>query len=373
MITGERRRPASVISKGTLGEGREVRDHLLVELVVGDLRSQNAEQHGAHEVVAGADRLGLGVPLGIDPGGAEESLVQDPELPQALPAPVLGQQGEQVVELGREGVAVVVGGEEPGRGALEHIELGDLVDEARDELGRAGPRTDDGDPLAGQVDRFVPGGRVERGAGEVLASRERGERRAVELADGADEGVEGLRRGGGVVARRGDAQVPLPRPVVEAGLGHLGGEADDVAQAELLGHALEVGEQVGLGREPRAPLVGLGEGEAVELVGHVDPAARVHVLQPGAADVGVLLEHGDRNAGLAQTVRRGQTGGAGADDRATETGAAVIVGGADLVDVPGRGPGIAVEGELLEQEALPLLGRVLADEEGEGAAGARRG
>ena len=38
----------------------------------------------------------------------------------------------------------------------------------------------------------------------------------------------------------------------------------------------------------------------------------------------------------------------------------------DLVDMPGRGPGVAFEGQLLEQEALPLLGRTRTDEEGEG-------
>ena len=196
----------------------------------------------------------------------------------------------------------------------------------------------------------------------ALDGRERG---TVQLADGAYDGVEGLGRGRSVVAaRRGDPQAPLPRPVVEAGLGHLGGEADDVAQVELLGHALEVGEQVGLGREARAPCIGLGEGEAVELVGHVDPAARVHVLEPGAPDVRVLLEHRDLDPGLAQPVRRGQTRGTGADDRTPEASSAV--GDLDLVDVPGRGPGIALEGQLLEQEALPLLGRTRTDEEGEG-------
>ena len=94
-----------------------------------------------------------------------------------------------------------------------------------------------------------------------------------------------------------------PPVVVEARLGHLASEADALAQPELLGHALEVGQQVGLGREARHPVVGLREGEAVELVGHVDPAAGVHVLEPGAADVVVLLEDGDR---------RRRPGGAGA-------------------------------------------------------------
>ena len=116
------------------------------------------------------------------------------------------------------------------------------------------------------------------------------------------------------------------------------------------GRRLEVGQQIGLGREARDPVVGLGEGEAVELVGDVDAAARVHVLEPGAAHVAVLLEHRDRHPGLAQPVRRRQAGGAGADDGAAEVAP-------DVVDVPRGLPRVAaLERELLGQEALPVLG-----------------
>ncbi len=159
--------------------------------------------------------------------------MQEPELPEALPAPVVGQQGQEVVELGREGVAVVVRGEEPGRGALEHIEVRDLVDEERDELGRTRPRADHGDPPAGRGRRCGPrrpsgtagpakswrpstagnDGRFSWPTAQTTASK-------VSVVDAVV-----------AAARRGDLQAPLPRPVVEAGLGHLGGEADDVAQA----------------------------------------------------------------------------------------------------------------------------------------------
>ena len=55
-----------------------------------------------------AHRLRVLVPVGVDPRRAEQALVHDPELPQAVPAAVVGQQREQVVELRWERVAVVL-------------------------------------------------------------------------------------------------------------------------------------------------------------------------------------------------------------------------------------------------------------------------
>ena len=176
-----------------------------------------------------------------------------------------------------------------------------------------------------------------------------GKGRAVELSHRADDTVDLLGRVGAVVRPHG--QRPPPRGVVEAGLGHLAAETDALAEVQLLGRRLQVGQQVGLGREAGDPVVGLGEREAVELVGHVDPAARVDVLQPGAAHVGVLLEHGDLHPGLAQAVRGRQARGARPDDRAPERAA-------DVGQTPRRFPRVGpLEGELLGQEALPVLGR----------------
>ena len=87
---------------------------------------------------------------------------------------------------------------------------------------------------------------------------------------------------------------------------------------ERLAHVSQVGQQVGLGREARRPVVGLREREAVELVGHVDPAAGVDVLEPGATDVVVLLEDSDLDAGLAKPVGRGEARGAGPDHGTAE-------------------------------------------------------
>ena len=114
-----------------------------------------------------------------------------------------------------------------------------------------------------------------------------------------------------------------------------------------------------MGGEAGDPVVGLREREAVELVGHVDATARVDVLQPGAAHVGVLLEHRDLHPGLAQAVRRRQARGTRTDDRAAE-------GAADLAQTPRRFPRVGpLERELLGQEALPVLGGAGADQEPE--------
>ena len=192
---------------------------------------------------------------------------------------------------------------------------------------------------------------MEGRAGEALLSRDGRERRAVELPDRADDPVERprssrCRRPARTVSDHSRAVV------VEAGLGHLAPEADALPQLEVLGRRLEVGQQVGLGREAGDPVVGLGEGEAVELVGDVDAAARVHVLEPGAAHVAVLLEHRDRHTGLAQPVCRRQPRGAGPDDGAAERRRrrrSVRHEGSPRVG--------AFERELLGQEALPVLGR----------------
>jgi hypothetical protein len=233
----------------------------------------------------------------------------------------------------------------------------DLVGDEGHELRRARPRPDDGDAAIGELDRVVPGGRVERRAFEGLPAGDVRERRAVELAHGTHDSVELLFCLGPV------AGLYLERPgvhlVVVARLGHLAAEADAGPEAELLDQTLEVGQQVGLGREARRPVVGLREREAVELVGHVDAAAGVDVLEPGAADLGVLLEHGHGDAGLAQAVCGGQPRRARADHGATERAA-------DLVEMPAWGAGVGpVRRQLLDEEWLPLVDRVRPGQEGE--------
>ncbi len=156
-------------------------------------------------------------------------------------------------------------------------------------------------------------------------------------------------------------QRPDAGVLVEAGLGHLAAEADALLEPEVLGRRLQVGQQVGLGREAGDPPVGLREGVAVELIGDVDAAPRIHVLEPGPAHVAVLLEHRHRHAGLAQAVCRGQAGGTSPDDGAPK-------GAVGLRDAPRRCPWVVPrERELLGQELVPVLCRAGADEEPEDA------
>ena len=109
--------------------------------------------------------------------------------------------------------------------------------------------------------------------------------------------------------------------------------------------------------ESGGPIVGLREGEAVELVGNVDPAPGIDVLEPGATHVTVLLEHGHVHPGLAQPVGRREPRGAGPDDATAESATAVG-------DPPRRGAGVgALERELFDQELLPGGGRVPPDQE----------
>ncbi len=55
------------------------------------------------------------------------------------------------------------------------------------------------------------------------------------------------------------------------------------------------------------------------MVGDVDPEVGVGVLEPRAADVGVLLEHRVRDARLLETNRRTQTAETRTDDRDAES------------------------------------------------------
>ena len=113
---------------------------------------------------------------------------------------------------------------------------------------------------------------------------------------------------------------------------HLGAEADVRAQVEVVGAGAEVVEQHVLGAELLRPVVALRERVAVEVVGHVDPAPGVAVLEPRAADVVVLLEDTTRDAGLAEPVGGDEARHAGADDRRRRNGRS----GVDVVLAPAR-------------------------------------
>ena len=107
----------------------------------------------------------------------------------------------------------------------------------------------------------------------------------------------------------------------------LGAEADVASQVEAIGDVLEVRVQLVAQREVHRPVV-RSERERVQVVRRVHAGTGVAVLPPRAADGGVLLDHGERDAGALEVDRRADPGDAGADDEHLEP-----VGHVDRFDV----------------------------------------
>jgi hypothetical protein len=112
----------------------------------------------------------------------------------------------------------------------------------------------------------------------------------------------------------------LHPPAVAAGVPpraeHLGVVDDPVGDAAILGGALEVGEDLALGREEAAPVRVERERVRVQVRGHVARAVRVRVGPPGAAERrGALEDHVVVDARLAQADGGADAAEAGADDR----------------------------------------------------------
>ena len=131
-----------------------------------------------------------------------------------------------------------------------------------------------------------------------------------------------------LVAAAGAARRHVPPAVADRGhRDHLGAEPDAVAQAEMLGIALEVGQELAVVRIVRPVVrhreVGeLGQRPGRDQVGAgVDRAAVVPPV-PGAADGRLPLVAVDREALLAQVLDGGEPAGAGTDhtDRVVPVG-----------------------------------------------------
>ena len=137
-----------------------------------------------------------------------------------------------------------------------------------------------------------------------------------------------------------------------------------VAQTEGVGAPPEVVEEHVLGREVERPVVALRERVAVVVVRVVDAATGIRVLEPRAADVVVLLDDDELDAGLLQPVRGEEARHSRADDDAAESGARREVGGAPT----GRAAVLAAVRELLFEKRevvghLRAADRVLHDVE----------
>jgi AcrR family transcriptional regulator len=150
---------------------------------------------------------------------------------------------------------------------------------------------------------------VERRSPEPVEARDVGDRWRAEPADRRDEelGRERLAR---------DLEPPDAPVLVPLGPFELLAEADVRTDAEAVGHAAEVGLDLGLEREGARPVGVRRERERVEVRRDVALAARVGVVAPGAADLVAALEHHEVvHAGLLELDRHAEAGEAAADDR----------------------------------------------------------
>ena len=95
---------------------------------------------------------------------------------------------------------------------------------------------------------------------------------------------------------------------------HLGAEGDVAPEVELVGVALEVVDDLGVGRERRVVAVAPGVvGELVVRARRLQPRGAVDAVLPHAADGGRGLEH--HGVVGRQLLRRGQPADPAADDR----------------------------------------------------------
>ena len=98
------------------------------------------------------------------------------------------------------------------------------------------------------------------------------------------------------------------------------------AQTELVGAGFEIVEEHVLGREVQRPVVSLRKRVAVIVIGVVDAASGIGVLEPGTAYVGVLLDDHEADARLLESMAREQARHACADDDHCERGVGRDVG-----------------------------------------------
>jgi hypothetical protein len=173
-----------------------------------------------------------------------------------------GQEGNAVLapRLGR-GVDVVSDRRDPLRRALEHGEVARHLGERRHHLHARGAVADHADPLAFELHAVIPGRGVELRSLELLEAVDLGVPPLVERAAGRDEDVDG-----GLLAA---TRLDRPAPLLVAGARDLRIERNVGQEAVLLGHVLEVGQDLGPRREAAAPVQVRLEAVGVEERGHV--------------------------------------------------------------------------------------------------------
>ena len=204
------------------------------------------------------------------------------------------------------GVGRVRRGRDPLRRPLEEPQLGDLVDDGRDDLDRARARPDDADPLSRDRHVVIPARAVEAWAAERPEPLDVRVRWMMEHAGRGDDEVGHVRRAVGV----GE----VPAPALEDTPPDLLAVADLRVDAIAPRDVLEVGPYLRAGREPVRPFRIEREGVAVEVRRDVARESRVRVLAPRPPEpVGLLVDRDVVEAGLAELDRREDAGHDGTD------------------------------------------------------------
>ena len=314
VVALERPEPVAVVHQHALAR-RRIGRHALCEQfrVVADHLLDVRGQHGAQLIVGLADGAVGVVPGGVAPDHRQQPLARLPEHVEPEPLGVERHVVQEPVLLVADVVVVLGPRRYPRRRALEDgYALGDFGD-LRDRLKRAGAGADDDDALAFEIVCRLPLRGVECGAVEGAEALDVRELRAVELPHRRDDRV-----GVDHVLAVGSSDLHLPVPVVYvARFEHFRGQPNVVPDVEFGCDPVEVVEQDVLAREVLRPVVGC-ERVRVGVVRAVHAAARISVLEPGAADVRVLVDDGVADAGLLELDRREETGHAGADHEDVE-------------------------------------------------------
>ncbi len=202
----------------------------------------------------------------------------------------------------------------PGRRPLVQRQGAGQLLERRDELDGRGTGPHDGHVAAFDLDGVVPARRVHDVARERVEAGDVGQAGLGERAGRRDQHV------GRPIAPVG-LDPPARRVVVPGRLAHVVAEPDVRRDAEPVGDVAEVVLDLGLGREPAAP-VGVGrERERVQVRLDVARRARVGVVPPHAADLVGPLEHDQAlDALLEQPDGRPDPPEPGSDDGSVDVG-----------------------------------------------------
>ena len=284
----------------------------LAEQVVGELLTL--------AIVAVVHRaLGRG-PVGVAPHGGQQTITETPHQTEAIPGVVVGDVLEQPLRLGADRAVIVLRRSRPLGRTLEDGDMLGFLRHRTQKLHGACAGADHADPFALERDIAAPARRVPRRAGEGVDALDGAELRDVEKAHRGDHRI-GPARAQTAVGLAGD-DFPATGVLVPVHRDHLDTEFDIPAQVEIgRNPALIVEHLVALG-VVAAPVEVGRKRIRIEVVGRIDTGLGVIVLEPGATDLGVLVDHRKVQPHLLEAPGRAQTGEPGADHQHLEVGQA---------------------------------------------------